>query len=184
MTVMAMTHSHQEAVPSFRDLLPTIGLLFGFFLLGFTGVVIGTKGYFAPYISQGVLWSGMVVCAISGGLILMSFKSWRLADELDRRGLIARGTITDLGKDNGNARGLPFRKHTNYYVVYVFDLTVPDVTSQQFVATQVVDQSLYTQLSVETKVRVRFLPENPNVSRIETRSWKWEYRPSITSREE
>ena len=98
----------------------------------------------------------------------MNANKWRIAHELDEKGLIARGTIIDLWEGDGSDQ--------HHYVAYQFELSLPSAKgTQQFVAKQQVILSLYRQLQVGFKVRVRFLPRDPNVSRIESRFWKWEY---------
>jgi hypothetical protein len=161
---MKKIHSYQNAVPSLRELLPVI---IGFpmaFLTGFAGIVAGTNHYFAPPISQAIFWIGLVVCLIFGGLILWFFKMWKLANELDRRGLVTQGTIIDVWEDNAR-----------YYIRYAFDLKHFGQETGELAANQTVKHSLYTQLQKGSTVRVRFLTDDPKVSRMETNPWKWEY---------
>lgn len=161
---MTEIQSYQNAVPSFRELLPTIVGFPLFFLIGFAGIVVGTNEYFASHISQGLLCIGIVVCTFFGGLILRSLKIWRVANELSVNGLVTQGHIIDLKEDNAR-----------YYVVYAFDLNSFDPDAREFAAQQVISYSIYTQLQVGNTVRVRFLPENPKLSRMETPFWRWEY---------
>ena len=158
---------HQNAVPSLRELLPgMIGYPLGF-VLGFGGFIIGTNRYFlAPHISRGVWWIGLIVCVVFGGFILRSFKTWRLANELDDKGLITRGIITKLWTEDNQA-----------HVIYSFDPKMKDGENQQLSVKQSVSSSLYKELQIGAKVRVRFLPNKPiepTISRMETPRWKYE----------
>lgn len=168
---MSSTNSslHQNAVPSLRELLPKmIGYPLGFVLT--CGVfIIGTnRSFLAPHISRGVWWIGLIVCVVFGGLIVRSFKTWRLANELSEKGLITRGIITKLWAEDNRA----------HYIIYSVDPEMRDGENQQLSVKQSVSSSLYKELQIGANVRVRFLPTEPiesTVSRMETPRWKYEY---------
>ena len=100
----------------------------------------------------------------------MSLKKCKMANELDTGGLVTRGEIIALWEDDKSSRRL-IRKRHNCYMLYTFELPV----HEQFTTSQHVSLPVYKQLQIGAKVRVRFLPDNPNVSRMETNPWKWEY---------
>jgi hypothetical protein len=157
----------QQAVPSIQEMLPAIIGFSVLFLFGFVCIVLASSGNVSSRISFGGFGIGISLCVVFGGLILMNAHKWHLANKLDEKGLIARGTIIDLWEGDGSG---------HYHVAYRFELSLPSAEStQQFVIQQSINFSLYRQLQVDSKVRVRFLPGNPNVSRMELRSWKWEY---------
>ena len=169
-----LSFSKQKALPSLRELLPAAILFPTTFVIGFSGIIIGSNAYFAPPVSHGVLWLGLLLCLISGGIILRSFRTWKLANELDNEGLVVRGTILALWEDTHDS--VNFIGHTpKYYLLYTFDLDTHETSPQQFAANQYVSYQIYQQLQVGNQARVRFLPRNPNISRMETPAWKWEY---------
>lgn len=164
------SRSSQKSVPSSRNMLFVMLTFSFFFLLGFTFVVIGTNGHLSSGTAHEFLYFGSLICLIFGGLILMSLKKWRITDELDTRGLVTRGEIIALWEEDKSSSRLVRKRH-KCYVLYRFD--VPD--HQQFTASQHISLPVYKQLQIGAKVRVRFLPGDPNVSRMETNPWKWEY---------
>lgn len=164
------SHSSQKSVPSSRDMLFAMLAFSCFFLLGFTFVAISTNGHLSSGTAHEFLDVGVLICLIFGGLILMSLKKCKMANELDAGGLVTRGEIIALWEDNKSSRRLVRRRH-NCYMLYRFEVPV----HKQFTASQHVSLPVYTQLQIGAKVRVRFLPDNPHVSRMETNPWKWEY---------
>ncbi len=94
-----------------------------------------------------------------GGLMLLGtlwfagyeWKQYQLARELDESGIVGQGRITRCW----------FRraKSTTYYVAYEF--------SGGYGATQSISRRVYNQVSEGQAVPVRYLPRDPNISRME-----------------
>ncbi|MBD3305595.1 hypothetical protein GF339_04355 [candidate division KSB3 bacterium] len=163
-----------SAVPSLRDVVPTVVLSTTAFLLGLAGITVGTNGTLVPPLSHILLIAGMAACVIFGGLILTSYHRWRLAHALDLRGIVLRGTITALWEDPSTP-GKWRRSQPACYAAYTFNLDVPGVNSPHVHSHQRINPTLYHALHVGAPVRIRVLPHNPTISRMETRPWKWEY---------
>ena len=116
------------------------------------------------------MYLGLILCLVFGAMILRSIKWWKLANELDRDGLITRATIIALWQERNLSKAF-LRQRETHYVLYAFEI----LDQQQFAANQSVRVPIYKQLQVGSQVRVRFLPKNPNISRMETNPWVWKY---------
>lgn len=168
-----MVTSQQKAIPTLREYAPIIIACSLSLLLGIFGILLWTEEFWSPAISPGMLGASLLLSLVAGGMILKSAKKWRLADELDRNGLVARGELTAFWKDEQSS-AICSRRPPTYYVLYTFELDVYAETQNQFAATQVVPYAIYQQLEIGLPLRIRFLPQNPNISRMEKSPWKWE----------
>lgn len=101
---------------------------------------------------------GLLLSLVLGVAVVAVNKGWRQALELDMKGRFAQGTIINRWtvSDDGD--------HI-YYVAYQFEVQQHNGDSQQFAATQFVERKEYERLGIGSKVQVRFLPQDPNISR-------------------
>lgn len=178
-----MGSSQQKAMPALREYVPIIAVCCVSFLLGILGIMLWTEQYWPPELSAGMFWGSLLLCVTGGGIFLKSGKKWRVADELDRNGLLTRGELTAFWKDVHSA-GRFLRRTPTYYVLYTFELEVHSETQQQFAATQIIPYAIYQHLEVGLPLRIRFLPQNPNISRMEISPWKWEYSAQKSKKSE
>ncbi|GAK57183.1 hypothetical protein U27_04148 [Candidatus Vecturithrix granuli] len=163
----------QKAIPALREFFPQIGIYSSIFLIGCAGTVLCTNGSLTSPLSQSILGGSLLLIALVAGAVLKSWKTWKLADELDQKGVVLPGKVMALWQEpQASGKFLPLRPR--YYMLYAFDLSGADAL-QQFAATQIISPALYQQLKIGMSVRLRVLLNNPNISRMETSRWKWNY---------
>ncbi len=157
-------YSPHNAIPSMRECLTRIVGVSCCFGLGLTGVVTGTHHYIASPLSQGIFWICLVLCVTFGTLLLRWIIIWKWTNELGLYGMVTEGKILALWEENAR-----------YYVKYAFNLAHYGQDPDDVAAHQRVQASMFSEMRIGDAVRIRFLPDNPNVSRMETNLWKWEY---------
>lgn len=156
----------QKAIPTLRETLPTMLLCVGQFMLGFVLIVSAANGYVPGHFSFWALAAGMVSCLVVAGCIIIAFPTWRLANQLDVHGLITYGRVLHI--QPYEPKWLRLCSGKRYDIInYVFDIANFNHDEQQFVADQRVEVTKGRHLSVGSEIRVRFLPKNPNISRME-----------------
>lgn len=164
----------QKAIPALREFFPQIGLYLSILLIGCAGLMLHTNSSLTSPLSQSILGGSLLVAALVTGATLKSWKTWKFANELDQKGVVLPGNIMALWEElQASGTFLPIRP--KYYMLYAFDLSGPGDAPQQFAATQIISPALYQQLKVGMSVRIRVLLNNPNISRMETSRWKWNY---------
>jgi hypothetical protein len=100
-------------------------------------------------------------------LFVHGLRNWQEEAQLSKHGILVSGVITDRKK---TADGTTFRGFI-YSVSYRFSPSVPTVNTQ-FRRKEFVDRLVYKALEDVRFVDVRFLPEDPRVSRLEVAGFR------------
>jgi len=105
-------------------------------------------------------WLGWPLPLI-GLLVLRSGNRRRnAAQQLEQAGQLAQGVVVD--------RWVQWRNNGGNALAYQFDALLPGGGSRRVVKGEIVDRvTWYAQLQIGAHVRVRYLPDNPNLCRIE-----------------
>jgi hypothetical protein len=109
-------------------------------------------------------WLGWLPLLAGIVVVIWARRREELAQQLDQRGQIASGVVIERWhqrRHNSGQRGGPC-------ATYHFDVQLLDGQTRQIVKAELIDLvTRFQRLQVGTSVQVRYLPDDPNVCRIE-----------------
>ncbi|MCB0211958.1 MAG: hypothetical protein KDJ52_21635 [Anaerolineae bacterium] len=118
--------------------------------------------YFVSPFKPLLLFAGLGVVMLTIGLVLLPtrWRNWRKVRRLYTQGQVVPATVVNLW------RSADARRQISYCVAYQFEAT--DINGQaQTIVSAEVNELAFEVLRLRQQTPVRYLPENPNVCRLE-----------------
>lgn len=155
------TGQHAVPITQFRPLSPGEAVQVRY--VAHNPEIAVLEPYFITPFKPLLLFVGLGVLMLGIGLALLParWRAWRSVRRLYTQGRIAPATIVNVWR-SANAR-----RQVSYCIAYEFEVTQPDGQVQTILSAE------YNELAFETlrlrqQTPVRYLPENPEICRLET----------------